>query len=382
MKSIKYRLSITIAVIIIIFIPVKKGFSWDMVDLILKTKGSEKIFIPAENNNPNSNFSFLPPIENKDFFESVNDLSICRNANVRKYIYLYLTDGRNYLDTAILRSQRYLPIIEDIFNKNKDMPKDISLLPLLESAFNPYAVSRSRAVGLWQFVKRTSKDLSLKVNAWVDERRDIEKSTAAAIIHLRNLYGIFQSWELALAAYNGGAGYVKFAMHKSHSKNISELLAYKSLNREVKEYIYRFAALLVIYKNQSLFDVENTGTALETAYVELQYPVKISQVAELTGVPLSTLRMFNPELNKDLTPPYETIYVLRLPKDSIERYEQIKTQLFEINYKAIKRHIVRKGECIGKIAKFYNSEIKKIMFINGLKDANSIKPGLELYIPI
>jgi membrane-bound lytic murein transglycosylase D len=368
-----------------IFSLIENAFCWDIIDLISKGKITDDIINNNKTNNLKAEFYFLPPVENKNFFDSINDLSICRNKHVRKFINLYLTDGREYLTTAIIRSNRYIKTIEEICGENKDIPKDISLLPLLESAFNPYAVSGSKAVGLWQFMRGTSKALNLKVNKWVDERRDIEKSTIAAIRHLRNLYATFGSWEPALAAYNGGAGYIKNTMRKKKCSSFSQLVENGALARETNEYIYRFAALLVIYKNQKLFDIEDDPSLPllpESENIVFEYPVKIQQAANLCSVPAETLRLLNPELKLNITPPYENKYSFRVPKGCKEKLESNITSLYDIKYNKLKKHVVKRGECLSRIAAVYKTEIKKIVLLNNLKDAGAIKPGLELYIPI
>jgi membrane-bound lytic murein transglycosylase D len=361
------------------------ALGWDLTDLIFNEKITKEIIYNNKTNNLKPDFYFLSPADNKDFFESINDLSICRNKNVRKFINLYLTDGREYLTTAIIRSNRHLKTVEDICKENNDIPKDISLLPLLESAYNPYAVSRSKAVGLWQFLKGTSKSLNLKVNNWVDERRDVEKSTIAAIRHLRNLYATFGSWEPALAAYNGGAGYIKRTMRKKKTNSFSQLVEKGALIRETNEYIYRFAALLVIYKNQKLFDIEERNTVPplpESENIVFEYPVKIQQAALLCGVHAETLRLLNPELKQNITPPYENKYTFRVPKGCKEKLENNITSLYDIKYNKLKKHVVKRGENLSRIAAVYKTEVKKIVLLNDLKDPRSIKPGLELYIPI
>ncbi|MFH0974466.1 MAG: transglycosylase SLT domain-containing protein [Spirochaetota bacterium] len=357
----------------------ESAFCLDFTDLFA-TSDSEKASAGS-----GKIFYFLPPQDDKDFFSSISDLSICRSRHVRKFIFLYLNEGREYLTAALTRSNRYLRRIEEIFSENSDIPKDIALLPLLESAFNPYAVSRSKAVGLWQFLKGTSRPLKLKVNNWVDERRNVEKSTQAAIKHLRNLYSMFGSWELALASYNGGAGYIKRSMIKTRSRSVTELLESGYLKRETNEYLYRFAALLVIYKNQKLFDIGDEAAspiAAETEKIVFEYPVKIKVAATLADVPVETLKSLNPELNQNITPPFEKKYTLIVPKGCKAKLENNITSLYDIKFNNLKKHVVKKGECISRIASLYKTQVKKIMLFNNLKNPGSIKPGLELYIPI
>ncbi len=201
--------------------------------------------------NPDDVTLYLPPLEEgKDFFESVRDLSILRREEVRKFVYLYLTTGRQYSIRAISRSQTYMDLILKILQSHPGMPPELALLPLLESGFDPDAVSRSRAVGLWQFMRETSAMLGLRTDGRVDERRHVVKSTNAAIRHLNNLYRSLGSWELALAAYNGGSGTVSRAISRCGSRNFWEIRDTGILPDETAEYLSRYAALMIIYQNR------------------------------------------------------------------------------------------------------------------------------------
>lgn len=324
----------------------------------------------------------LPELFGKDLFSSINDLSILRDDDVRYFISLYLNGGKTFLDTAFMRSERYISIVQDIIRKN-DMPEEIALLPLLESAYNPYAVSRSKAVGLWQIVGITSKHLGLSVNRWIDERRDIEISTEAAVRHLKNLYATFGSWDLALAAYNGGAGYIRRAMLKTKTTNLNDLKKTKKLRKETSEYVARFAAISVIYKNKSLFDFQNSNSDVYiTDQFSFSAPVNLLYLSKATGIPMDVIRIYNPELKNNITPPYLKNYTLRLPLDIIEKIDNGEIILNIPKYKKIVRHVVKKGECISTISKKYNTKPNIIISFNELTYSGRIKSGSELYIPI
>ncbi|MDY6967101.1 MAG: transglycosylase SLT domain-containing protein [Spirochaetota bacterium] len=362
------------------------SFSWSLIDIFdNRSVRDNKIEKNSETSTRTDYTFFIPPLSNKTLFEAINDLSICRRDDVRKFIYQYMTKGRRFLIGAIRRSILYHDIIAKIFNNNKNIPKDISLLPLLESGFNPYAVSRSNAVGLWQFLRMTSTLLGLKTDIWVDERRDIEKSTIAAIRHLKNLYKNFKSWELALAAYNGGAGHVKRAMQRSRAGDLWELIKSGVLKKETEEYVPRMAALLVIYKNQQLFNIKDEifpSSIAETENIVLKYPVNINDVLRLSGVPISTIKRYNPELKRNRTPPYYLNYSIRLPVDAKERLKSNRKKLYKFKFSRVKRHTVKKGECIIKIARRYKTKAKMIIILNDIKKPSLIRPGQRLYIPI
>ncbi|MDY6935702.1 MAG: lytic transglycosylase domain-containing protein [Spirochaetota bacterium] len=298
----------------------RKTLCWNLFNLFEDATYREEGLKKIIKYNPDEDTITLPTLNDKNFFESINDLSICRRKEVRTLLYIYLTKKRDHVKRAIRRSYLYIDIIKNEFDKYPSIPKDIMLLPLLESGFNPYAISRSRAVGLWQFIRPTSRRLGLKNDKWIDERRDIVKSTNAAIRHLRNLYWIFDSWELSLAAYNGGGGRVRRAINKTGINDFWKLKKTNTLKTETKEYVSRYAALMLIYKNQKLFGIHEEMKDIEkfdTESIVLKYPVNMRHVSKITGVPLATIRKLNPELIRNAIPPYYREYSFRVPTKTL-----------------------------------------------------------------
>jgi len=333
-------------------------FSWGLFNLFSDTSYTESGLKKAENFDPDRDILYLPKMDGKSIFQSANDLSICRKKDVRKYIYIYLTSGREYLKKSIERSYIYRDIIDEEFRKN-EIPPELSLLPLLESGFNPNAVSRSRAIGLWQFVSNTSTPLGLRSDRWVEERRDIQKSTQAAIRHLKGLYKTLGSWDLVLAAYNGGCGQVSRAMKKTGAKNIWELIESGVLTRQTSEYVPRFIAMLMIYKNQRLFGIsdEISVPRIENSeYVVFEFPVDLKKLSRASGVSIETIKSMNPELNSGMTPPYTNEYVLRMPSRSVKKIEE-KMDWLRAETKNQTVHRVKKGECVASIARQYKKKL-------------------------
>jgi len=256
------------------------------------------------------------------FFEAVEDLSVCRHRDVRRFMYLYLTRDREYVKASIVRSRAYLTSIRDLIEDAGGLPRDLSLLPLLESGFNPMAVSKSGAVGLWQFIIGTSSIMGLKSDPWVDERRHIEKSTRAALRHLEELHRQFGSWELALAAYNGGSGHVSRAMESSGARTFWELLDKGALRNETAEYVPRFAALLVIYRNMDVLGLEDElpeAAPASRESITIPSSLGVDRVATYAGIPVSILKKLNPELKTTQPPPHEPSYTLVIPARSREK---------------------------------------------------------------
>ena len=383
MKRLKYYI---ITVVLIAAMPAfqKASLSWSLMNLFVSNTYNEQELKYIVELDPDKDLYFLPSLKNKAFFDAVEDLSICRNAEVRKYLYIYLTTGRQYVVKSIERSGLYLDTMEKIVRKDGEIPEDIVLLPLLESGFNPFAVSRSRAVGLWQFLASTSGILGLQSNRWVDERRDVEKSTRAAIRHLKTLHSIFKSWDLALAAYNGGAGHVKRAMLKTGTDTFWDLHGTGALRQETAEYVARYAALMVIYKNRRLFGIDDEISPFkpgDTEGLALRYPVNLRNVAAITGADIELLRKLNPELSGNLTPPYEKNYHLRLPAELKKKLEADDKKLYRLKFSSITRHTVRKGECLSSIARRYGASTRGIILLNEIGNPGYIYPGQTLYIP-
>ncbi len=326
-----------------------------------------------------------PAPEEQCLFDAVNDLTICDDPEVCKFIHIYLTRGRPYALRAIRRSRLYLDEVDSIVRNTPGAPPDIALLPLLESGYNPQAVSRSGAVGLWQFLGNTSRILGLQNDAWVDERRDVKKSTAAAMRHLASLNSVFGSWDLALAAYNGGAGHVRRAMNRTHTTTLAGLKKRGALRSETAEYVARYAALMVIYKNRGIFGIADEigeTEVRETGVMELEFPVHIGRVARVAGITVDEIRALNPQLKAVLTPIYARNYRLRLPVKAISALGEDTEISYAIKFTSIKKHVVRRGDSINRIARRYNSDPDSIMLINNIQNPARLRPGRTIYIPI
>ncbi len=360
-------------------------FSWNLFTLFSDREYSETGYTRAISFDPDRDILYLPPLGDKDLFEAMDDLSICRRQEVRRFLYVYLTSGREYTIRAIERSLVYGDIVKEIFDAHPEVPSDLFLLPLLESGYNPLAVSRSRATGLWQFVANTSRPLGLSRDAYVEERCDIEKSTEAAIRHLKGLYETFGSWDLALAAYNGGAGHVQRARIRTKSSTLWELVEKKALRRETAEYLPRYIALALIYRNQRIFGISNEityATIPRTENITVPGSLPLRIVASLSGASIDTIRRFNPELRSNIIPPESREYSLRLPVDACAKLDENRETLRRYTYSRMQCHRVRRGECLAHIARRYNQKVDVIREVNDLSGPERLKPGSILYIPM
>jgi len=277
------------------------------------------------------------------------------------------------------RMHRHLPMVRKIFAE-EGLPSDLAYLPLIESGYNAEAYSWAHAVGIWQFIKSTGRGYNLEINWWVDERRDPEKSTRAAAKYLKKLYGMFNDWHLALAAYNCGEGRVSRTMTKTGVKSYWDL----SLPTETRTYVPLFIAALLIAKNPAQYGFETVDTLqpLICDVVMVNEVVDLKLAAKCAESDFATMKSLNPELVRQCTPPNVQKYPLKVPKGA--------TSIFVENYKSIPeaekvawtRHEVKSGESFWSIARRYGTSVQALMDANSLKDSKSLKPGMHLLIPI
>ena len=315
------------------------------------------------------------------------------NDVTKQFIERYANRHRRLVSNMLGLSAFYMPMIESALD-SYNMPQELKYLPIIESAFNPKAVSRVGAKGLWQFMFQTGKLYGLKANSYIDERFDPLKSTHAAIRYLRDLYKFFQSWDLAIAAYNCGPGNVKKAIIRSGGKtNFWQI--YRFLPRETRGYIPAFIAVNYImnyYEEHGIIPMQpNLPIATDTVHVNKN--LHFSQVSELCDIELDAIRAMNPQYIRDIIPGKSQTCVLRLPNETItnllnlgdsvykHREEEFfpTTQLAQLE-KGMKvndggrgtgtRHKVRNGETLSTIARKYGVSVKQIMKANGMKNTN------------
>jgi len=237
-----------------------------------------------------------------------------RTAKIDRHVQFFSYQIRDRFEQWLSRFERYRPSVQNIFLEFK-LPVDLVFLSLVESGFNTNAVSRAKAVGPWQFMKPTAKIYGLRVDNWVDERRDPVKSTFAAAQYLRDLYQLFGSWPLAMAAYNAGEGKVGRSMARLKIKDPDfwSLLDTRLLRAETKEYVPRFVAAAQIAKDPSRFGFNILPqTPVEFEEVAITRPVHLKAAAKAAGVSFEEMKSLNPELRRDMTPP-DPLYILKVP---------------------------------------------------------------------
>jgi len=258
------------------------------------------------------------------------------------------------------------------------MPRDVLYLSMIESGFNPYAYSSAAAAGLWQFIPTTGQYYGLDVDWWVDERRDPEMATKAAVKMLGELYAQFGDWHLAFAAYNTGPGRVKRLVEAAKAAGRPatywDFLERKELHPETAGYVPKIiaAAILGHHPERYGFTV-NPAPALEYDTVNVAGAVDLAVLAECAGVDEDTFRTLNPIFRRYATP--EGTSVIRLPKGTAERFEEALAKVPPSERLQLVKHMVRRGETLSIIAGRYGVSSTELARVNGLRNPNQIEVG-------
>lgn len=307
------------------------------------------------------------------------------------YLHFYSKRTR-HLEKVSDRAQPYLYYI---FNevKKRDMPYEIALLPVVESGFRPTARSHQRAVGLWQFIPSTGDLFDLHRNWWYDGRKDVVKSTQAALDYLEKLYRLNNNdWLLALASYNAGLGNVYKAQKRYRKKNKKQpgIKAYQPnfweiqpyLPKETQAYVPKLLAVSHIVEYKELFEVELTPIENEPFFkqIKLDKQVALNQVSKLADTPNNLLAALNPAYHQPATPPKGPHHIL-LPIDRADQFTaslENNQDIFRIQWQ---KHKIRSGDSLSVIAQRYKTSSKAIKKLNGMRNAK-IRAGKTLLIPI
>ena len=328
----------------------------------------------------------------------VSPVHLPYNYIVRDYINYYLTNRWSPLNKVITLSKFYFPICEQELIR-AGIPVELRTLAIIESNLSPMATSRMGAVGLWQFMPATGKNLGLEINSLVDERSDIILSTRAACRFLKDLYNMFGDWTLALAAYNCGPGNVNRAIARAGSEAKSFWDIYDYLPRETRGYVPKFIAASYVYAYHSLHNIEadTTPECISTDTVMVNRTMHLGQVASTLNIPLETLRILNPQYKIDIIPAARKPYALRLPTRYTTEFIAQQDSIYAKDSAYLKEYInpanlekkraegvgytytVRKGDNLGLIAKRNRTTVKEIMRWNKLK-STVIRPGQKLRI--
>ena len=302
------------------------------------------------------------------------------NIQVKRQIEILTSERKDELNKWLARITRYLPEQRKIFNNNK-LPQDIIFLSVIESGLNPRANSRKAAKGLWQFIYSTGRLYNLQRTLWHDDRYDPTVAGHAAAQHLRDLYAEFKSWELAIAAYNSGAGRISSAIRKAKSRSFWDIQRY--VPRETRDYLPLFYAVLMIVKEPHKYGIEQISHLKPFEYdlAILPRPTDLKILAKCANASVLELRQLNPSLLRHSTPPVKA-FNLRIPVGSTEKFQHAYAKLKMFQEQPLYAiHRVRKGENLFKIARKYGISQQTLLTMNNLNNPNRIYIGQRLKIP-
>jgi membrane-bound lytic murein transglycosylase D len=324
-----------------------------------------------------------PPQEEEVDAEPEFDIPIVVNGKVEQWIQYYQTRGRKIFSRWLVRSGRYTPLMKELF-REKGLPEDLVYLALIESGCNPHAYSRRQAMGLWQFVYHTGKRYGLRVDWWIDERRDPVKSTVAAAQYLKDLYDQFECWYLAAAGYNAGEGKISRAIKRYKTEDFWELTKYPYLKRETKNFIPKMIAAAVIAKNPELYGFSDISYEEPICFetVKVPHATDLRVIAEASGSTYEELKRLNPELRRWCTPPDYPDYELKLPDGKKEIFLRNFSRIRPSERITYRRHVVRSGETLSHIARTYHIDIGAITRMNRIGNRHRIRAGESLIIPV
>jgi membrane-bound lytic murein transglycosylase D len=288
----------------------------------------------------------------------------------------------DYLNRVFTRAQRYMPFIAEEIEA-RGLPLDLALLPIVESAYDPFAYSHGRAAGLWQIIPGTAKRFGIRQNWWYDGRRDVIDSTRGALDYLSYLHELMDGdWLLAIASYNSGEGNVLRAVKKNKARAKPTDFWSLSLSKETSAYVPRLIALVTIVKNPATF-----GLTLPEIRHEPQFAVAdvggqldLALAAELAGFDLDTLYAYNPGYNRWATDPAGP-HRLQLPIDVYESFNEALAAVPQNERVRWQRHKIKNGETISEIAEQYHTTLASIRSANGIR-GNTIRAGQHLMIPV
>jgi len=287
-----------------------------------------------------------------------------------------------YLNRVMERARPFLPFILDEIEA-RNMPTEMALLPIVESAYQTYAYSHGRASGMWQIIPSTGRYLGLKQNWWYDGRRDIIESTKAALNYLESLAKQFDGdWELALASYNAGPGKIRSAVRYNRKRNKpTDFWHLTRIRNETRDYVPKLLALKQLFENPQNYEFELLPITDEIDYaiVELDAQIDLALAAELAGISINQLYQLNPAFNRWATAP-KGPHRLLLPKENREQFELALQALPPEERIKWVRHKIKSGETLSQISHKYRTTTSLIKSVNKIR-GTQIRAGKYLMVP-
>ena len=331
----------------------------------------------------------------------LSPISMGYNETIKQYLILYTQKRKDMMGRMIGLSQVYFPLFEEELAR-EGLPLELRILPIVESALNPVAISRAGATGLWQFMYATGKAYGLEITSFVDQRRDPVASTKAAVKYLKDLYLMYGDWTLALAAYNCGPGNVQKALNRAGENAHTFWDVYPFLPRETRGYVPSFIAATYAFTYYKQHGIEPVAPELPvlTDTIMVNHLMHFDQITSTMDVSKETLRALNPQYKLDIIPALDKTYPLMLPLSDISTYLQNEDSILAKDTVYLAQYLqqspttnqkvfnitsttykVKSGDTLGAIAVRYGVTVKQLMSWNHIKNANTLRIGqtLEIY---
>lgn len=317
----------------------------------------------------------------------LSDIPLALNSKVEYFLYYFQTKGKQSFSRWLSRSSRYIPMMKEILRR-EGMPEDLVYVAMIESGFHMNARSWANAVGPWQFISDTGRRYSLRIDQWIDERKDPVKATTAAALYLKELYGMFNGdWYLAAAGYNAGENKILRAINMYNTSDFWEISRGSYLKRETKEYVPKLLAAAIIAKDPARYGFSDIAylPPIEFETVKIPSRTDLELVAKLTGSTYETIRELNPDLRHWCTPPNYPDFELKVPKGTKQPFEAEYAKISEDQRFTEKvlhtRYQARKKDSLKSVARRFGISPEALSELNGLSK-NSRIAGKTLIVPV
>ena len=268
----------------------------------------------------------LKMLEKKQTYQTdhfIFDLPVTYNKKVATWIAFFQTKGKTFFRNWLEKSTKYMPLLQSELRK-AGLPTDLAYMVMIESGFSPTAVSHASAVGPWQFISATGQNYGLRQNWWLDERRDIKKSTTAAILYLKDLHNEFGSWYLVAASYNMGEGGLRRQIRRYGTNDYWQLVKFRALPQETQDYVPKILAALMIAKAPNLYGFRDIDSQYPLQYEVVWAPggTDVENLADYLNVTRKSLRELNSELILGYIPKQLSRHPIRIPLGSTHLAKQ------------------------------------------------------------
>ena len=306
-----------------------------------------------------------------------DEIEVVLNWRTEHWIKYFTGKGRRHFRRWLERADQYRDIIDPILVEN-ELPRDLLYLAVIESGLNLNARSRVKATGPWQFMAGTGRLFSLRINWWIDERKDIIASTYAAAHYLKHLHGLFGSWPLALAAYNSGEYRVAYAISKQKTDDYWRL----NLPSQTRWFVPKFMAALEIGRNPEKYGFGKTVVEpISFDIIRIDKSTDLRLIAKSAGCTYNTIQKLNPAMKRWATPP-DMVVELKVPEGTGEKVLAALEEIPEGERVSWHRHRVRRGETLSQIASRYEISLRELKRINEIRNVHRIREGNIILIPV